>query len=820
VARSGPRSSSAGFSRSRTWLFRGLGLACPLLLLALVEMALRLGGVGYPTGFLLRSRVPDPHAPASLNHAVWIDNQKFGWRFFPPAIAREPQALLLRTEKAPRSCRIFVFGESAALGDPAPDYGLPRLLEVLLRERYPGVEFEVVNAAMIAINSHVVREIARDCAQADGDVWVVYMGNNEVVGPYGSGTVFNARAPALFLIRASILFQKTRLGQWLAGLLRPGRPAAEWQGMEMFLKQQVRQDDPKMATVYHHFQKNLEAILALAKRGGMPVLLSTVACNLKHSPPFASLHKKGLSQSQLDRWDELFAAGNRLQEPGQAASALASFDAAAKIDDRHAGLQFRRGQCLLSLNQPDQAKAAFGLARDLDTLRFRADGRLNEIIRQVAAGRTGVKLLDAAELFDRASPHGLAGEEFFFEHVHFTFEGNFLLASNVAAQLEPLLPERVRSTAVKPAPWLSIEECARRLALTDWNRLSIAQEVRQRLQQPPFSGQLDQSQRDQRWAQLIAGLADAAKPARLQQSIEMARTAVLPRPADWILRRNLAKLLETRGETAAAMEEWRQIMRALPHRAEAFYRYANLVESEGRHAEALANFQTALRLNPFSVETLNGLGLVLAATGQPEQALQTFQQALKLRPRFLEARVNLGQTLAALGRETEARGEYETCLRLDTNCSAAHLNLGKLLSAQGQTLAAVQHYQEALRLMEGHPVAHFNLANALAALGRSEEAINHYLAAVQVQPDFPEARSNLGQELDRAGRPREALVQFLEVVKLRPQQAGAHFNLGVALARAQRFDEAALQFRETLRLQPGYPMAQDYLGQVEKKPRP
>ena len=46
--------------------------------------------------------------------------------------------------------------------------------------------FEVVNTAVTAINSHVVREIASDLEEIESDLWIVYMGNNEVYGPFGA----------------------------------------------------------------------------------------------------------------------------------------------------------------------------------------------------------------------------------------------------------------------------------------------------------------------------------------------------------------------------------------------------------------------------------------------------------------------------------------------------------------------------------------------------------------------------------------------------------------------------------------------------------
>ena len=82
---------------------------------------------------------------------------------------RQPASFASPRSKPTDTVRIFVLGESAAFGDPQPAFGLPRMLQALLSRRYPAVRFEVVNAAMTGINSHVIVPIARDLARADGD---------------------------------------------------------------------------------------------------------------------------------------------------------------------------------------------------------------------------------------------------------------------------------------------------------------------------------------------------------------------------------------------------------------------------------------------------------------------------------------------------------------------------------------------------------------------------------------------------------------------------------------------------------------------------
>src|SRR5262249_30097341 len=156
---------------------------------------------------------------------------------------------VIPAEKGPRTARVMVVGESAAQGDPEPTFGLPRYLEAMLGEALPGVKVEVVNAGVVAINSHALVPAAHDLARQAPDVVVVYAGNNEVVGPFGPGTALTGRPPGLALVRASIALGTTRIGQLLGSFGRRGKDPAEWRGMEMFLDHRVSVDDPAMAQV-------------------------------------------------------------------------------------------------------------------------------------------------------------------------------------------------------------------------------------------------------------------------------------------------------------------------------------------------------------------------------------------------------------------------------------------------------------------------------------------------------------------------------------------------------------------------------------------
>ena len=767
----------------------------------MLELILRVVGYGYPTSFFLKTKVN--------GQSVFIENQQFSRRYFPPGLERTPQPVMFPVVKAPDTVRIFVFGESAAMGDPEPAYGFPRILEVLLREATPGKRVEVINTAVTAINSHVIREIAKDCADKQGDYWIIYMGNNEVVGPFGAGTVFGQQVPDLGFIRANLALKSTRLGQLFDALRlkltsQAGTPAT-WEGMEMFLKQQIAQDDPRMAKVYEHFETNLRDIVRLGEKSGAKVALSTVASNLKDCAPFASLHRAGFSDAQRAEWEKLYQSGIVHEGATNPATALASYQSAARLDDRYAELHFRMGRCQLALGHNVEARKSFEQARNLDALRFRADARINQSIHGAAGMLTGSKLVDAVALIARQSPQNIPGEELFYEHVHFNSAGNYTTARALA--------EQIMGATTNPAVLPDEAEWARRLAFTDFDRHRVLDEVRQRIEQPPFNSQLGHEERDQRIREQLKRLDKAS----LTNAVAVYEQAIARASDDSVLRENYATLLQDFGQAREAEAQWRKAVQLLPHSEQAWFGLGNLLDSDGRAGEAVAAFREALRQRPSSVEARNGLGLALSGLGRFTEAISEYKRALRFKPDFVEARVNLGQTLAQQGKHAEASAEYLEVLRHQSNNVPARINLGKLLAVQGRHDEAATQYREALRLKPENAVAHYNLGNALNALGRTDEALVEFGEAVRCNPSFAEARYNLALGLTRQNRNAEVIEQLSEVVRLKPGFAEAHFNLGVALAKARRFAEAVEQFRETLRLEPGNAAARKFLDQAQTR---
>src|SRR6185295_4148381 len=110
-------------------------------------------------------------------------------------------------------------------------------------------------------------------------------------GPFGANTLFGIQAPPIPVVRTFLALEQTRTGQWLIAAtrrLRNGSNTAEWGGIKMFLESRISPNDPKKERVYANFRRNLEDIVNVGVRHHVPILLSSVASNLKDFPPLAS----------------------------------------------------------------------------------------------------------------------------------------------------------------------------------------------------------------------------------------------------------------------------------------------------------------------------------------------------------------------------------------------------------------------------------------------------------------------------------------------------------------------------------------------------
>lgn len=621
---------------------------------------MRLAGYGEATTFFVPADEP----------GFVRANERFVWRFTPPGIARAPCPVRMSIHKAPGTTRIFVLGSSAAQGFPDPAYGPGRFLEAMYAATTSS-HVEVVNVALTAMNSHVVRVIADECARYEPDVFLVYCGNNEVVGPFGPGTVFAPFQRSSALIRLQVWMSGTRTGQALRDVMRRLRGPRElrWGGMEMFAASRIAADDPRLRHVYRHFRENLSAIAAVGERAGARVVLCTVPVNLMDCPPFAGSNRLAGATA-----DDLFAAGR------------------------------------------------FAEARDADGLRFRADSKINEAVREVAK-RRGQEPVDLENV--------LTGGSGFLEHVHLSPEGTWRAAGAVFAYLTN-------------APVPSFEVCRARLALTPYDRARLAQAVADLCARPPFTFQQGHAARQAERLRELEALRAGLTPETAAAARADYEAALRARPDDDWLLAGQAELLASTGDKRGALEAWRRTAALRPHHGETRLKLALAIGAAGDPAAAIAMINKAGADLPQLPAVRKAVGDLLIQQGDSAGAQRMYREALVLRPDYADALANLGALRMREG--PEGAREAEDLLRRSlalADGDTAHASLATLLTKSGRFAESLPHFERALLARPDDAALHNNHGIALASLGRLPEAAREFEAALRLDPGHAGARRSL-----------------------------------------------------------------------------
>lgn len=575
----------------------GLIVACisATLFLGLLEGGLRLIGIGHPTDYYREVRAAD-------GTPVYRENRWFVAPYFSAELVRRPQPMRLPVHKELGAYRVFVLGSSAAMGDPEASYSLSRTLQEMLETAYPDVQFEVVNAAITAINSHVVRQAAADLADLEPDLYIVYEGNNEVIGPFGPAAVFTPFMASPTAIRLTVALRQTRTGQVIMALAhalgRDGSTVAEWGGMQLFLDQQFRRDDPRLDRVADLFAGNLRAIVRSGQSAGARTLLCTVLTNQRDFAPFLSSNNPGLLPEQLAAWEAAVAAGDAALAGGDSQAAAARYAEAWAIDPTHAGLAFRMGRTALASGDTTAGAHLLQTALDLDTLRFRTDSRLNQVIRDVAGEQDAATLVDIAATVAARSPFGSPGDEFLYEHVHLNLRGTYEVAQALYERVGDDLLARGRINAKAPQP-LSYDDIRLRLAYTPYDQAMIIHGLLGRFTAPPFTGQMDNPARVAKWEQRRAaadGFLD--QPGAADAVIAFYEQAIAANPGDWVLQRNFGMALVALGHPARAVEWLEKADGWIDDDPDTLFALATAYQALSREADAAATFARLRKLEP------------------------------------------------------------------------------------------------------------------------------------------------------------------------------------------------------------------------------
>lgn len=610
-----------------------LTLVCAFLVAVLaiggLEAGLRLAGVGTSGRYLVQRKVQ--------GEDLFEVNPEFFQHFFAlPAYFMmdyfSEYAFAVPAHKEANTYRIFVFGESAAHGDPDPPNNFARQLRAMLELGFPGVNFEVYGVAFPAVTSEILRMAALECAQLEPDLFIVYMGNNEFVGPFANFEPKDKPYLTQRMIRAQILLGRLRLMQVFRSLFPNVQEA-----FNPFQPGEHGSDKIWAEDVYSRFRTNLEDICQAGVDTGAHVVVSSVGVNVRNWEPMQSVSRTDLTAEEYDQWHSLYQRGTELQQKADLEGALEAYASAAAIDDGYATLQYRRAQCLWQLERYAEARPLFWQALDLDAFRWRSNSRTNAIIAEVAKSKEaqGVLFADAADRLAKESPQGVPGAEWFYDYVHLSFNGHHAIASTLYDVLKAAIAERVGvSTPVMPA--LSLDESKKRAALSAWRLLRVAsKESSRQLQQ---HGEGAGSIAFDRFAESpdvqfekLCHAAEIEPPvsAFYEEALQL-------RPGDPFLRAEYARFLLSGSDYAHAYQQAQALHEQMPLFPIGRRLMGQALAGTKKYREALDVLNENVRLFPADLPSYLRITSVLLAMNRPEDALAAARPAVQKPPMFLD----------------------------------------------------------------------------------------------------------------------------------------------------------------------------------------
>jgi len=358
-----------------------------LFLLLLLELSARVLEIWIPPfpvdigqGFVPQSRV---FVPSPADSGMLVTNPAKSISFLPSAFTRH---------RSKRTFRIFFLGESS-VNRLQPE--LVRLQQRLTQAHHAQFDqVEIINVGGNSNGSHRLVFVLAEVLEYEPSLILWHVGNNE----------FEEVEQLHFASLPTLKIQEFGSKYALTRLIRSGIAVCElaWLKQKDWQRHCLLDRFPDYSRAWHYpftkrdvdvrmvdFQDNLNKVVLLCKKKGVPLVISTVPSNL---------------------WRPY-------------------------LGNPEDGAKFR---AVLQDQASHQYTQAAALSRQIlkeATGRHQSSDLENQIIRSTA-GKTGTPLVDVESAIIRAEPHGIPGETLFVDHCHLNDRGNAILIQSYEAVIE------------------------------------------------------------------------------------------------------------------------------------------------------------------------------------------------------------------------------------------------------------------------------------------------------------------------------------------------------------------------------------------------
>ncbi len=401
------KEKSTSFIRTKVVLIL-FGVSCSVLLLVLLNGFFVLAGIEQPEPLFIKQVDMLGREWRVTNPAV---GKNWFYRRTGESMVKRPRYQRFTVRKPDDMFRIFVIGESAAMGVPLDDNATwARMLEYILNRRASGKSVQVINCGLTASTVSIYPAFIREIRTYQPDLFILYAGHNEFYG-----------------IRDPGWFRGTRLVRLFSRMTSHGKKVTDKNTlMELLMENEYPPGGTAEEKVMRRFELDLDRCLIAA--GNVPVMVYLLTSNEAGLAPFQSSvgNASPADIQQLRR---------HILTVEESAPNIDSADNKALLSrepsfPKHAGLQHALGLCDAQLGNTRQAIRRFKQAIDTDLIPFRARSWVNRILKQTVEKFQSkpVFYCETESAFRAATADSLIGNRFFLDHVHPTIAGNYIIA--------------------------------------------------------------------------------------------------------------------------------------------------------------------------------------------------------------------------------------------------------------------------------------------------------------------------------------------------------------------------------------------------------
>ena len=427
--------------RLKFWTFRGLAILLGLTPLLVFEAVLR------ATHWRPSRRTVDPFVEFQSERPLFVADDQ-NEQMVTAANRLEyfrPESFAIN--KSANEFRIVCAGGSTVQGRPyAIETSFTTWLELSLQAADTSRSWEVINCGGVSYASYRIAPIILEMLRYEPDLIILYTGHNEFLEDRTYGLAKNMPGFVAGLYRQ---LGRLKTVQYGFDRLDVGDKAGKSPADKDVLATEVdalldhqgglqhyHRDLAWRQQVTQHFEFNLRRIIDSAQGAGVSILVVDPPTNLRDCPPFKSEHSSGLSADQIAEVEKTIALARDSVDTDRT-GAIALLEQAVALDPDHAGIRFQLGSLYALDNRFDVAKKHLLAARDEDICPLRITRPLSQTLRRVAMD-TDTPCVEARNRFEQQSKGTIPGDNLFFDHVHPSFRGHQLIATEILKAMQAL----------------------------------------------------------------------------------------------------------------------------------------------------------------------------------------------------------------------------------------------------------------------------------------------------------------------------------------------------------------------------------------------